>query len=164
MLCDIFDAFGLKFSEYSPEPPPPFNPQLPETEWNAVLQGEEITVHPDDDDQAHIEAHESRLLAMYSGNPEDRDLDAMGKMVTHVETHKQALQQKMQMQELMSGIQGMMQAAQGGIAGAAGQAPGDGGQVDPMSALLAGLQGAAGGQGQPGMPPQGMPPQPGMMG
>jgi hypothetical protein len=167
MLCDIFDAFGLKFADYSPEPPPPFNPQLPETEWNAVLQGEEITVHPSDDDAKHIEAHESRLLAMYSGNPEDRDLDAMGKMVTHVEEHKVALQQKMQMQELMTGIQGMMQAAQGGIAGAVGGAPGQNGQADPMQALLAGLQGAAGAQqGAPqgGMQQGEMPSAPGMMG
>ncbi len=167
MLVDMFDAFGLDFTKYSPEPPPPFLPLLPEEEWNKALQGEEISVHPNDDDQAHIDAHESRLLAMYSGNPEDRDHDAMGKMITHIQQHQEQMLMKQQMQELVSGITGMMQAAQGVTPGQPGQVPGmpmqpgAGGQVDPMQALLAGLQGAAG-QGQ--QAPGGMPGQPGMMG
>lgn len=150
LLTDLFDRFGLDFTKYSSEPPPPFLPVLPSEEWTLALAGEDLTVHPQDDDQAHISDHENRVLAMYQGPEEDRDMDAMLKLRDHISEHQQAMIQKQQMAELTQALGGMLQAAQ------PGQGQAQGGGMD-LSSLLAGLAGG----GQPGA---GAPSQPGAMG
>jgi len=142
-LVDVFDAFGLDFTKYSKEPAPGFAPQTPENEWSSVLHKNDIHVHPQDNDEAHISDHQNRIMAMWDGPEADHDLDAMTKMRDHINEHQNSLVQKRQTQELMQGLQSML----GMIGSAAGAKPGQGGQQNPLDALIAGLQG---GMGQPG--------------
>lgn len=139
LLQDVFEAFGLDFTKYSPEPPPPFNPLLPEEEWNMLLQRQDIHVHPMDNDEFHIGDHENRFSAMFAGKPEEIRMDVLEKMHEHIEFHKQQAIAKQQTQALMEGV--------GALAGAAAKVGQAGGEGDPMGQLLGAMQG--------GIPPQG---------
>jgi hypothetical protein len=154
LLTDAFDAFGKDFTKYASEPPPEFAARTPMQEWTDFQDGADVHVHPADNDQAHIDDHNKRILAMQMGPKKDRNIDAMFAATKHVQDHQQALQQKAQTQALIEGIKGMLQAAQGVPQG-----------VDPnnpMSALMAfAKQGQQGGQASPQGQPQGQP-QPGM--
>lgn len=149
LLTDLFDRFGLDFTKYASEPPPPFLPILPAEAWTKLLEGEEVHVHPDDDDQAFIDDLEMRVMAMFNGPEEDRDMDAMLKARDLIAAHQQALVAKQQMAEVKQALGTMVAAAQLGGGQAKNGAPTD------LMGMLAGL---AGGGGQPpgaGMPQQG---------
>jgi hypothetical protein len=141
IFCEIFN---IDFTEVMEEPPPLFNPRLPSLEWTLLLQGEDITIHPNDDDQAHITDHENRLVAMMKAQPEDQDWDAVQAMMQHIEDHKQQMLAKQQAQEVMQGLQALVQTAQNGLTNP---------QIDPAQAQLgAMLQGGMQGGQQPQAP------------
>jgi hypothetical protein len=144
IATEICDVFGFDFTQFADEPPPPFLPDLPEREWVKVLEGQDIHLHPMDDDMTHIADHEQRIAAMADGPPEDQDRDAMFAMMNHIEEHKQAALAKQQAQMVMQGLRQMMMAAQGGIVG--GQQQGN-----PLAAMLGGGTPMGGGQTAPPM-------------
>lgn len=144
-FCEIFN---IDFTEIMEEPPPLFNPRPPSLEWTLLLQGEDVSVHPLDDDAAHITDHENRIVAMSKADPSNQDWDAIIAMGQHVKDHEQQMLAKQQAQEVMQGLQALVQTAQAGVQGANGQ-PLDLGQ-HPLAQLMQGAQGGP----QAGMPPQ----------
>ncbi len=154
-LCEVFN---IDFSEIMEEPPPLFNPRQSSLEWTMLLQGEDITIHPNDNDQEHITDFENRLVAMAKAPIEDQDWDAMQAAMQHIEDHKQQMVSKQQAQEVMQGLQGLVQTA----ANALGVKPGGQQGQNPMAQLMGGgaqppqqpqLQAPAGGM-QMGAQPQ----------
>ncbi len=163
MAVELCEVFNLDFTQIMQEPPAWFAPRTPSQEWTMLLQGEDITVHPGDNDQAHIEDHENRVTAMAMSKPEHQDWDAMLEMKKHIADHEQQMLAKQQAQEVMQGLQALVQTAQAGM---------NGGGQDPMGQLGQMMQGGGGGGMPPGgggMPPPqqgggGMPMQGGMQG
>lgn len=155
MLVDVFRAFGQDFTKYSKEPPPMFTPRTPEQEWTMALEGQDIHVHPADNDAEHEQDHELRIVSEQSKPPEAQDQEAIARMMDHTIAHRQQAIWKAQMQA----IQGMISQAVGSAMGAPGQpgaAQGGGGMVgqNPLATMMGG-----GGQGmgmQPGMQPGGV--------
>ncbi len=150
LLVDLFSAFNLDFTKYAKEPPPMFTPRTPEQEWTMALEGQDIHVHPQDNDAQHEQDHEERIVSEKSKPPEEQDGEAIARMMDHIIEHRQAAIQKQQ----MAALQGMItQAVQGAMGpGGMGQ-PGGGG--NPLQALMGGTNGGA----QPGMPTNGGMPQ-----
>jgi hypothetical protein len=148
---DVHSALGDdQFASIIPEPPEPDLPVDPREEWNRLLQGEEITVNPQDNDELHAIRHFKDIKAA-EADPE-ADKDALRKLVIHyVQTIEQLQQKKI--------VQALTEQAMGAIAklGAAGALPPG---VQQAMATFPGL-GMPGGnpQGQPAQPFQ--PPQPG---
>lgn len=93
-------AFGDKtFGKLVPQPPPPDAPMQPKEEWTLMLQGEEVNVNPNDNDQLHLVDHIKRLeREKQTDNP---DLDAIARMEEHITKQLQQKQQKMLMQTLV---------------------------------------------------------------
>jgi hypothetical protein len=142
-LGAALEAFGKSISDFGDEPPPLMTPRLPELEWTMALEGQDINVHPQDDDAMHIADHESRIMAMVGGKPEDRDEDAMLKMWDHIQQHTE----QMQMKQMAAAVAGTMAEMSG-----AAQVGAQGGQQDPMAMLMQSMQGgqnpnAQGGRG-----------------
>jgi hypothetical protein len=126
LIIDVFELFGLDATKYLSEPPPAFAPRTPIQEWSMALRrDEDLHVHPQDDDEAHIQDHTNRIMAMYAGPEKDRNVDAMWQMQQHIDEHEKQKAQKLQTQELLQGITGMLQAAQ------------QGGAADPNNPLAA---------------------------
>lgn len=142
IIAAALESFGKTMSDFGEEPPPLVIPRLPELEWTMALEGQDINIHPNDDDAAHIADHEARIDAMNNGNPADKDEDAMLKMWDHIQAHTE----QMQMKQMAAAIAATM----GEMSGAA-QIGAQGGQLDPMAQLMASMGGgqpsAQGGQG-----------------
>jgi hypothetical protein len=134
---DVFEAMGVEdFSDIVPEPPEMENPKNPRVEWTMALQGEDIKVHPQDNDDLHIQDHTKR--AMENASSPNADEDASNRMFAHIADHekqrmaKQVMQQQIDRATAQIGPGGMMALAQGGIPQMGAPQPG----------------------GMPGMPPQ----------
>ena len=96
----IHQAFGdERFSDLVPEPPDLGLPVNPREEWTMALQGEEIPVHPEDNDELHLLDHNKRLREARIA-PE-RDEDAFHRMVSHTLDHMAQWQQKKLMAALV---------------------------------------------------------------
>jgi len=137
LAVEFCEVFNIDFTEIMDEPPPLFSPRLPSLEWTLLLQGEDINIHPADDDQTHIDDHENRVTAMSLAPAEDQDWDAILAMREHVIQHQQQMLAKQQAQEVMAGLQAMLGVAQGGVPGLGG-----GGGLPPGNPNAQGMQGA----------------------
>lgn len=147
LAVEFCEVFNIDFTEIMDEPPPLFSPRLPSLEWTLLLQGEDIQVHPADDDAAHIEDHENRVTAMSMAPVEDQDWDAILAMREHVIQQRQQLLAKQQAQEVMAGLQQMIAMAGGALPGQDGGDQGQQQGLPPGNPLTQGMQGA----GQAGM-------------
>lgn len=95
----IHQAFGdERFTDLVPEPPDLGLPRNPREEWTLVLEGEEISVHPEDNDQLHLLDHNKRLREAKLDPA--RNEEAYHRMVRHCLDHITQLQQK----KLMAGL------------------------------------------------------------
>ncbi len=91
-----------------PEPPAPDISRSPKEEWNAVLQGDDIDVHPQDNDQEHLVDH-ARRIQRAALDPDYRDGDAVNRMLLHIEEHQAQAKAKLIAQSMMEGIANSMQ-------------------------------------------------------
>ena len=114
-LDKIHRAFGDdRFTDVIPQPPDLGIPVDPKEEWVRCLEGDEIYVHPMDNDEMHILDHNKRLADEAIAPSPDRD--AYNRMVTHVQDHIHQMQQKKMMAAMASALaQKMQQAAAPGF-------------------------------------------------
>lgn len=77
------------FSELIPEPPETPFPMTPEQEWTRVLQGEDIHVHPEDNDSYHRRKHDLQVAMALTQPDERQDRAAIMKMLAHNAEHDQ---------------------------------------------------------------------------
>jgi hypothetical protein len=130
---DVFKALGREnFADLVPEPPDLGLPKNPREEWTAMLQGEDVEVHPMDNDDLHLVDHGRRLEEHNRSQAPDED--AINRMVAHILAHKAAKRQKMLMQaltqQLMSTVsQGAQALGGGGMGGLGGGGMGGGGMA-----------------------------------
>jgi hypothetical protein len=99
----IHRAFGDdRFSDIIPMPPDIGIPVDPKEEWTRCLEGDEIYVHPSDNDEMHIIDHNKRLGdEAIAPNPNEKAYNAM---VSHVQDHIHQMQQK----KLMAAMAGAL--------------------------------------------------------
>lgn len=97
------------FSSVVPEPPASDVPKNPREEWTLCLQGEEVHVNPNDNDDLHLIDHYSRLRKEQA--KQDRDEDAIQRMVEHVTEQQTQRQQKMMAQALAQKLAGDLAAS-----------------------------------------------------
>lgn len=114
---DVHAALGdPNFAQVCPQPPQPDIPVDPKEEWNRLLQGEEIHVNPQDNDELHYMRHVQDYKKAEADPKHDED--ALGKLAVHIIQQVEQLQQKQVVQALTE------QAAQAiGKLGAAGALP-----------------------------------------
>jgi hypothetical protein len=90
------------FAEIVPPPPDPGFSLPPKDEWTKMLQGEEVPVHPMDDDRQHLEQH------MIDGAEHEQSPQADQKglllMKAHIMEHVKQQNQKRLMQAMVSSI------------------------------------------------------------
>ncbi len=99
ILDDYLKAQGKSgMSKFMPKPAEIPLPIEAADEWTLALQGEEISVHPLDDDQRHIETHQQRLVEEQAKPADQRDTEAEMVMAAHILDHMESLQQKQQAQ------------------------------------------------------------------
>jgi hypothetical protein len=133
------------FSEYVPMPADSDLPVMPAEEWTHILQGEDVQVHPGDNDQLHIVSH-MKMVAM-ENQAKNPDVEAIHKMLAHVVEHQVQKRDKAMQQATIQALTapgGALETLMGGGAasGQPGQAPGmpmqpqaDPSLVDPAAAL-----------------------------
>lgn len=125
----LHKALGVgDFSEIVPEPPDIDAPKRPEQEWALALQGEDIHVHPMDNDQMHLVDHFMRVAQ--EEHAKEPDQDAINKMLAHCVDHMQAKKEKalqMATVQAIAGPGGALQQLMGG-APQPGMMPGGGEQ------------------------------------
>lgn len=151
---NIFNFFD--FGRMVPRPPALPQPMHPDDEWQKMIQGEEVEVHPNDDHKLHINVHIKHVAQEMEADPSDKNLDAIRQMYHHIAAHEQGAIQQAQQEAQMQALQQVGQLIGGVAAGAQaiqGQAKGGssifgGGGESGGQPGMAGLMGA--GQGQPG--------------
>ena len=125
VTADAHKALGdPNFSDIVPEPPAPDMPVDPKEEWTRCLQGDEIHVNPQDNDELHLMRHQKDLAQAAADNKADPgtvDKDAIEKMKGHYLEQLNQLQHKKVMQAIAE--QAAQTIAKLGAAGAL-QAPG----------------------------------------
>jgi hypothetical protein len=167
----VHEALGdPNFADVIPEPPNLGQPQKPKDEWVALLQGEDVIVHPEDLDEDHLNQH-YRQLSEYQQTPGDEvDQQAMQALSVHIAAHHKQLQQKRLMSALTNQL--VTNLAQNIGTGQGLQPGGMPMSLQNLQQTIAGLTGgnpnapggapgAPGGPTMPGAPPQpGEPPSP----
>jgi hypothetical protein len=129
VLDDLFRKWGNdNFKKIVPKPPEMDMPRTPDEEFTRALQGQEIRVHPMDQDDQHLAEHQLQIQ-------QTTDPDAKARLIQHTLEHQAQKQQKLMMAAKI-GAQ-MELAAQAGI--------------DPAQ-LMGGMED---GQQQPGQPAAG---------
>ncbi len=102
LLNMLAKKFNVEFQDIIPKPPEIDRPKTPDEEWTEMLEGQTVNVNPQDDDQAHIQAHMAQ--AEDERKDPDRDVQAIGLLVKHIIDHQQQLRSKMLMQTMMQGL------------------------------------------------------------
>lgn len=128
------------FGDVVPMPPDLGLPKPPREEWTLMLQGEDVEVNPQDNDDLHLVDHQRRLQEAASGERPDRA--AMQAMVSHILAHQQQKRTKMLMQALTQQL--TEQVAQATRTGGPGLQLG-GGMPMPIQQLQTELAGITGG-------------------
>jgi len=128
------------FENIIPKPPDLDQPLTPEDEWTKMLEGEAVSVNPQDDDAHHLQVHIQQLED--ERKDPDRDEQAIGLLVKHIIDTEQQQRIKMLMQAMTQQLMQQIQSAQPGAA----------------QQTLQQLQQLYGAGGQPGMPGMGQPP------
>jgi hypothetical protein len=145
------------FSQLVPRPPDAGLPKTPDEEDTLILQGEEVDVHPMDEDTLHLLRHR-RLIREMREDPE-RDKEAFDRLVEHATKHVQQLAHKKLMAAMAQQIAQTV-AAQQQQAGPGMPAAPIG--VDGLNPAIAQFLGAAEGEAEtpqevdPAAPPEGM--------
>ena len=107
LLNMLAKNFDIEFSSIIPKPPELDRPQDPDTEWTKMLEGQQVAVNPQDNDQDHITKHIAQLED--ERKDPDRDVRAIGLNVRHVLDHQQQLRTKQLMmaytQQFMTALQ-----------------------------------------------------------
>lgn len=126
------------FADTVPEPPDMERPKNPKEEWTLILQGEDVNVNPEDNDELHVLDHIQRAR-------ETTDRPAQQAMAKHVNDHQKQKAAKMMMSAMAEKMAAAVQQQMAGNNGST-QAPGAvASPMDPTSGM-----GAA--------PPPGAPP------
>jgi len=102
LLYMLAKSFDLDFADIIPKPPDIDRPKTPDEEWVEMLEGQEVHVNPQDDDNAHITAHIAQLED--ERQQPDRDAQAIAFGVRHILDHQQQLRTKMLMQTMMQQV------------------------------------------------------------
>lgn len=99
LLNKAFKAMGDdNLSAIIPEPPDLGLPKQPREEWTLMLQGEDVQVNPNDNDDLHLQMHRRfRELELKKERP---DMDAVDRSIEHEIAHESAKRQKMLMQAM----------------------------------------------------------------
>lgn len=105
------------FAAIVPRPPQPDLSIDPKVEWTMLLEGEEITVNPQDNDQLHLIRHMKDLKSAEQ-DPTGGDPDAVKKLVEHYHDHILQLQQKKLQQAILERAVQAAQSLSGGGPGA----------------------------------------------
>jgi hypothetical protein len=120
---EVHKAMGDdNFRNLIPEPPDTM-PKTPDQEWALVLQGEEIYVHPEDIDDFHLQRHLAQVFEASQAPPQDRDPDAIAKMLEHIQQTQQAKIEKAQAQAMASALAPMIGQLMPGAGGGNSAAP-----------------------------------------
>src|SRR5215467_5980639 len=98
----LAQSFNIDFQNIIPKPPDLDRPKTPDEEWTLMLEGEEVPVNPQDDDQAHIMEHQ-RQLEDERQDP-DRDAQAIAYMIKHILDHQQQIRTKMLMHTMLTNV------------------------------------------------------------
>jgi len=122
----LHEVYGdRQFANLIPEPPDLDQPVSPKEEFVRVLQGEELSVHPQDDDMGHYTKHLEQVQRLQR-DPKP-DPEAIQRLAEHANLHIEQLRQKRLMQALMQQVSQDINRAGGLgqlIPGLAGQQPG----------------------------------------
>ena len=134
------------FADIVPEPPEPDMPIDPKEEWTRCLQGDEIHVNPQDNDELHLQRHQKDLNQAHADNKEEPgtvDQQCIDEMKGHYLEQLNQLQHKKVMQAIAENIaqtvqkMGALGALQQGQPGMGGQQPGaPGGPPGPGGVML----------------------------
>lgn len=104
---ELWTALGRRdLASVLPPPGPVDLPKRPVDEWNMLLQGQPIKVHPMDNDQEHIQEFETRIS---QAGPEQQAV--VEAALVHVMAHREQLQMKIAAQGAAMAQGLMMQAA-----------------------------------------------------
>jgi hypothetical protein len=143
-------AKALNFPEFEdlvPRPPAIPMPKQPKEEHVAILQGEEVMPHPNDDDTLHIKEHSSYQQQLKKSRYYDEGADIM--LGEHIADHAKQSQQKRMMSalagELARTMQGNASTAQGITAPTTASAP-----LTEIAELLQGMESPDGSANQTG--------------
>jgi len=94
------------FADIIPEPPDLDQPKNPNQEWAAILQGEDVMVHPMDYDELHLLRHQRQIEEeQQAPSP---DWQAIDRMIGHILEHQKQQQQKKLMQAMAQQLAGRM--------------------------------------------------------
>lgn len=132
-------AFGdEQFERLVPKPPDDELSLPPDEEHTLMLQGEDVSPRPGDNDQDHLVAHDRKIkqLQQESANG-GGDPDGLRRLVQHYHEQIAQLQQKRLMQTLMADVQKNIPALLGGLGG--------GGAGGAMGGAMGGLGGGGAG-------------------
>lgn len=102
LLNMLAKEFNIDFQDIIPKPPDIDRPKTPDEEWTEMLEGQQVHVNPQDDDQAHITAHIAQLED--ERKDPDRDAQAIAMGVQHILDHQQQIRTKALMQSMVSNI------------------------------------------------------------
>jgi hypothetical protein len=120
----VHEALGdSNFGAIVPRPPAPDQPVDPKEEWNRLLQGEDIAVNPQDNDELHLIRHMRDIKDAEAD--EEPDKDALSKLKVHYVQQIQQLEQKKIVQALAEQAASAIQrlGAAGALPGVTGQPP-----------------------------------------
>jgi hypothetical protein len=114
---DVHKALGDdNFARVVPEPPDLDLPRRPAEEWNLCLQGEDFTPNPMDNDDLHLMDHQRRVREA-QGDPQG-DMDAVARMIVHIDEQVKQKQQKMLMAALTQSLAKQISQQAGAMPGA----------------------------------------------
>ncbi len=95
LLDKVWTAMGVgTLGEIIPCPPDPGNPQDPKDEWSEILKGEDVQVHPLDDDDAHMLDHRKRYDYECDQPAARRDPRAEKAILAHIVAHERQKRHK----------------------------------------------------------------------
>jgi hypothetical protein len=101
------------FNRLVPQPPDTM-PKTPDQEWALALQAQEIFVHPQDIDDQHLQRHLAQVFEASQAPQQDRDPDAIAKMLEHIKETQAAKIEKQQAQAMANALAPMLGQLMGG--------------------------------------------------
>jgi hypothetical protein len=108
---EFMEAFGQKwFAQRVPRPIDPGTPLDPATEWALMLQGQDVSPNPADDDQAHYIKHYEQYQRALQRDDE-MDADAVYRLESHIRETMQQMMAKAQMAQAQQQMQQIAMAA-----------------------------------------------------
>lgn len=104
----LYKAFGnSNFEDLVPKPPQPDLPINPKREWTMLLEGEEVHVNAQDNDDEHLVRHHMDLQDE-NARGENKDEKAVEGLVTHIIEHEKQKRAKMMMAAMAQVVAGQL--------------------------------------------------------